>query len=144
MFCSACGAEIQDGIEVCSACGKSLVDGEVEAVETSVTQVPAVDPGKTFGLVSLICGIVALALGTICSCLAACLGGAIPFVVAVVGIVFGILGQKKSAEVGLKNKFATIGMILSIVAVAVIIVFIIVNAVLGAMLSLSGDGFDFY
>lgn len=93
------------------------------------------DPGKKLGTISLILGIVGLAVGSICSCLFACLGGILPLAAAIVGIVLGKQAQDKSKAAGFENKNGKIGMILSIVAVAIIVVFIIVNAIAGGVMA---------
>ena len=100
--------------------------------------VPQMDPGKQQGTASMILGIVALVLGTLCSCLFACLGGAVPFICAIVGIVLSVQATNKSRDAGFgKNGRAQAGMIMSIVAMVVIVIFVIVNAVLGGMMAAS-------
>ena len=110
------------------------VVAEPAAPAAPVAPNATVDPGKNGGLISMILGIVGLALGSICSCLLACLGGILPLACAITGLVLGIQAKKKSAEAGFKNTQAQIGMILSIVAIVVIFLFIIVNAILGGIL----------
>ncbi len=98
---------------------------------------PAIDPGSGKGTASLVLGIVALALGTICSCLLACLGGAIPLTCAIVGIVLGKQAETLSAAEGFENKKAKAGVILSIVAIVIIVIFILLNAVLSGIIASS-------
>ena len=143
MICKFCGMDVEPA-EVCSACGAPLTEETVAPVEEAPiaetpaeevpADVPAVDPGAQKGTIALILGIAALALGALCSCLAACLGGILPFILAVVGIVMGSLAMKASKEAGFDNKKAKIGLILSIAAIVVIVFFIIINAVLGGIM----------
>jgi hypothetical protein len=134
MICNNCGCEVNG--EYCNNCG-ARVDYNAELnVDNSVNAeivTPAKDPGKGLGIASLVLGIVAIAFGTICSCLAACLGGFLPLVCGIVGIVLGVLANKKSKQAGFNNKLAKIGMILSIVACALIVLFIILNGILGGL-----------
>jgi hypothetical protein len=124
--------------EVCSACGAPLTEETVAPVEEApAVEVPTVDPGAQKGNIAMILGIVALALGALCSCLAACLGGALPFILAIVGIVMGTMAMKASKEAGFDNKKAKIGLILSIAAIVVIVIFIILNAILGGIIGAS-------
>ena len=102
---------------------------------TGAVQGQVEDPGQKLGTISLILGIVGLAVGSICSCLFACLGGILPLAAAIVGIVLGKQAQDKSAAAGFENKRAKIGMILSIVATAIIVVFIIINAIAGGVMA---------
>lgn len=151
MVCKSCGAAIADDALFCTSCGAAVAeetavetvpagDASVEAtVETTNYTVEdaaePVDPGKTFGLISMICGIVALVLGALGSCVCACFGGSLPFIAGVAGIVFGILGMNKSKAAGIENKQAKLGLILSIAGLAVIIIGIVVNAILGGVIS---------
>lgn len=144
MTCKYCGSEIESG-NLCPACGATVEETEVivettpeeEIVEveteTEVETVAVEDPGKTLGLVSMILGIAAIASGSICSCLLSCLGGIAPALLAVAGIVTGILAMNKSKTADLKNKQALIGIILSGASLAIILVFVIINAVVGGI-----------
>ena len=138
MICKVCGIEVESG-DVCPACGASLVEETVEVlnIDEAPADVPAVDPGAQKGNIAMILGIVALALGALCSCLAACLGGALPFILAIVGIVMGTMAMKASKEAGFDNKKAKIGLILSIAAIVVIVIFIIINAIMGGIIGAS-------
>ena len=131
MICKNCGAELNG--EYCNNCGaRADVVLEQNINEAPVEQ-NTTDPGRALGIASLVLGIIALVFGTICSCLAACLGGFLPLVCGIVGIVLGVIGSKKSKAAGFKNVFAMIGMILSIVASALIVLFIILNGILGGL-----------
>ena len=62
----------------------------------------------------------------------------IPLVCAIIGVIMGKSAMNKSQAAGFENKNAKIGMILSIVAIVVIVIFIIGNAILGGVLAASG------
>ena len=156
MFCQTCGTPIEEGAKACTVCG-TFVENTTPVVTTNPEPVysapinttpstPTVDPGQSDGKTSVILGIVALAMGTICSCLAACLGGFVPLVCAVVSIVMGTQAMNKSKAAGFENKQAKLGVTLSIVAIAVIFIFIIVNAVIGGILGATGayDSYYYY
>ena len=140
MICKACNAANEEGALFCANCGATLEQEPAAApvYEAPVCETPAVDPGKTLNLVSLILGIVALAAGTICSCFCGCLGGLVPVILGIVAIVLGIIGMNKSKAAGISNKKGMIGMILGIVAVVIVIVFLIINAIIGGISGMMG------
>lgn len=114
--------------------------------DTTVVQQPAVDPGKGMGTAALVLGIVSLAVGILCSCLFACLGGFIPLVCGILGIVFGAKASSASKAAGFENKSAKVGLILSIIGIVMIVIFIIINAIIGSMISLEefNSGYTYY
>jgi len=118
--------------EVVAAVEETPVEEVITPVE-GVVETPAVDPGKTMNLVSLILGIASLVFGSMCSCAFACLGGLVPGCMGIAAIVTGILGMKKSKADGFKGTLGLIGMILGIASLLVIFVFIIVNAIIGGV-----------
>lgn len=150
MFCTKCGAQLEDGAKVCNACGEAIAETNTasEAVAEATEKVTEVvgtvtnkvdevlkddanDPGKTLGLVSLILGIVSIALGTVCSCLVACVGGPLSSALSIAGIICGAIGMKKSKDAGFKNTKATVGLILSIVAIVLMVISLILSFVIG-------------
>lgn len=134
MICKDCNSENENGLQFCTNCGANLEPETVtEAVAETEETVAATDPGKVLNLISLILGIVSLLSGSICSCLAACVGGTPAALVAVGAIVTGVLGMKKSKEAGFNNKLGLIGMILGIATLAIVLVLIIINAVVGGI-----------
>lgn len=158
MFCIHCGAQISDNAAFCENCGAAVSATSEESVQsveqpvcaqpnnTADTQQPVSasvvtveDPGKQMGLISMILGIIGLALGSICSCLFACLGGFLPLAAAIVGVVLGVKAKAKSAEAGFANKQAQVGVILSIVAIALIVIFVIANAIIGGVVAFTGE-----
>lgn len=133
MICPICSAEIAENEKVCPICGAEIsAEADVEVAENAL---PEKDPGKILNIVALALGIASLVLGAILSCACACLGGILPAILAVAGIVLGAIGMSKSKKAGFNGNFGKIGLILSIVAIVVIIVFIILNAVLSAVLN---------
>lgn len=138
MFCTNCGTTLtEDGVcPVCNPVTEEIVVDDVAA--------PAVNPGKTLGLISMILGIASLVLGLPCSCVCACLGSLLPFCCSVGGIITGALGMKKSSYAGMKNTMALVGLILSIVAIVVCVVFIIFNGIIGGLGSLNTAGSSSY
>lgn len=125
MKCTFCGAELNDDAMFCTECGRAIEAAPAEPAEAFVKAEK--DPGKILGIIALILGIVAIALPIIalptfccCSIYVILIAEVISFVCAVVGIILGVLGSKKSAAAGYKNMLAKIGMILSIVSAALV------------------------
>ena len=151
MFCEKCGAQIPEN-GVCPNCSEvvetaEVVNEEVKVEETvaaevvveeAVVEVPAVDPGKTFGLIALIAGIASLVLGSFCSCLFACLGGILPCIAAIAAGVLGAVGMVKSKQAGFSlNVPALVGVICAVITFVVVIAFVILNGVLGGVVAMS-------
>lgn len=174
MFCKNCGLENPDGASFCRVCGSALavapvieasaepvVETPVEpTVETPVQpasapaaegetapKVTAVDPGKGMGVAALVLGIIGLVTGTVCACGCACLGGIIPAIVCIVGLVLGIMAMNKSKAAGFKNTKALVGVILSGVGLASIVLFVLLNGIIGGLNGMSqaqGYGDDYF
>jgi hypothetical protein len=135
MICKQCGNEVAEGNQFCENCGAA-----VEATEVVAEATPEVttNPGKAFGLVSMITGICAFGLNCLnCIPYLGWLVSWISLPCAVAAIVFGILGKNKSASVGLKNTQALVGLILGIVFLALAIVGAILLVILFALGALS-------
>ena len=142
MVCKNCGANNVDGSVFCANCGASL---QVEEAQTQ-TYTPApdfgtapeinptvevVDPGKKMGLAAFILGIVSTALSVLCSCVCGCIGP-VALIAGVVGLILSVMAVKKSKAVGIDNKQAKIGFILSAVGVALNLIGFIVSLILSA------------
>ena len=128
MLCNNCGNLLADDAAFCNACGASTNPAPEPQQPTYAppqpTYVPTLeDPGKGMGTAALVLGICGLSLGVLCTCFLWYVGGFLPLIAAVVGIILGKMGMNKSAAAGFENKRAKTGMILSIVAVIVIVVF---------------------
>ncbi len=137
MYCKNCGNANAEG-KFCDVCGAEItsepivVDAQnVVETENIIDGTPVVDPGKTLGTISLILGIAGIVLGIICPCLFACLGAIAPLTLSIIGLILGIVAMNKSKAVGLKNKAAMIGVILSGVAIGITILCNIIGSALG-------------
>ena len=137
MYCNNCGNANAEG-KFCDVCGAELTSEpivvetqNVVGAENIVETIPAVDPGKTLGTVSLILGIAGIVLGAICPCLFACLGAIVPMILSIIGLILGIVAMNKSKAAGFKNKAALIGVILSGAAIGVTILCNIIGSALG-------------
>lgn len=138
MFCKNCGRESTDNSRFCPYCGAELTpETNYNTYAYNAAPTPIADPGAGLGTAAMILGIVGLSLGAICSCLFAFLGGFIPLACAIVAVVLGVVGKKKSAAVGIENKKAKVGITLGVIAIVVIVVFILLNAILGAIMGAS-------
>ncbi len=142
MICPTCGAQLNDGLKFCTQCGTPLQVAEAPVVETPVVETPvyeapvqetpvyeaapvyeaptyesapayeapaATDPGAGLGKTSKILGII----GIVTSC---CGFGSI---LAIVALILGIIGGKKSKGAGFENASAKTGLILGIVGIAI-------------------------
>ena len=114
MICKNCGTENMDTEVYCVSCGADL------------SQDPTQNPGKLFGILSLVFSLLGLVLGFPATGTCFCplmwpitvVLYIVIFVSPILGIVFGALGLKKSKAVGLKNPLALAGLIVSIVYLA--------------------------
>ena len=150
IYCKNCGAEANGAF--CTSCGAPIDQPAADEViqppiaEQPADEVPVVepelppvkDPGKVFGIISLILGILGLVVSVTCCCIAPYVGGPLAGIFAIAAIILGVIGGKKSAEAGCKNGMAKIGKILGILilvlivlAVVAVIVFYVLYAVLG-------------
>jgi len=76
-------------------------------------QQPPVDPGKGLSIAALVLGICGLVVPY---------GG---FATSIVGLILGIQGKKKSEAVGIQSGIAKAGIVLSIIGIAISIVWIV-------------------
>ncbi|MDL2236497.1 hypothetical protein LJC56_01495 [Christensenellaceae bacterium OttesenSCG-928-K19] len=84
---------------------------------------------KTFGIISLLCGILAIVLTFTPLSI-------VGLILAILGIVFSAVSKKKEG----KNGLATGGLVLSIIALVIwIIVIVIVGAIFGAAAGMLGS-----
>ena len=144
MFCMNCGIALKSDTIFCPKCGTKVpattqepqasapvqVVAVAQPVQQPMQQVPTQDPtllprdpGKGFGIAALVLGLISLILGIFCSCLAALLGGFIPLACGILGIIFGAKGCNASQKAGFKNGCAKAGLILSILGVAMTVLF---------------------
>lgn len=97
-------------------------------------------PGKGLGIVAMILGIFGIVGNTVCGSCCGCLGAAPAIIASIAALVLGIIGIKKAKAAGVTNKAARAGMILGIIALALMIVITIINFIIGgagALLELS-------
>ena len=100
---------------------------------TESTAAPVTDPkaGKTLGIVSLVLGIFSVVSGIPGAFCCACLGGFGSIITSIVGIVLGVLSKNKAKAGGAKSTLATVGIVLSIIALVGIFAGILLNGVIG-------------
>lgn len=141
MTCPTCGAQLNEGLKFCTQCGTPLQVAEAPVAEAPVVETPAyeapayeapayeaapvyeasaqaapvyeapaaTDPGAGLGKTSKILGII----GIVTSC---CGFGS---VLAIVALILGIVGGKKSKGAGFENASAKTGLILGIVGIVI-------------------------
>ena len=145
MTCPTCGAQLNEGLKFCTQCGTPLQVAEAPVAEAPVVETPAyeapayeapayeapaqaapvyetptqaapvyeapaaTDPGAGLGKTSKILGII----GIVTSC---CGFGSI---LAIVALILGIVGGKKSKGAGFENASAKTGLILGVVGIAI-------------------------
>ena len=141
MFCQNCGTENPEGSAFCKGCGSALKIAPAPAAEpvvepvaatpvteipndtqTNYTPVPTKDPGKGFGITAMIMGILSLVTTGCCCMCVAYLSPLLGLPFAILGLIFGIIGHKKSKSVGLKNAMAMVGIITSVVCLVICLV----------------------
>ena len=131
MICKNCGNEIAEGNQFCENCGAAVEVEEIVAAEGEVVAEATTNPGKAFGIVSLICGIV----GAVLPCVP-CLSY-IAFIPIILGLVFGFIGMSKSKAAGAKNTLALVGVILSFCGIGVFVLSIFAGVIIGILGSAS-------
>ena len=160
MNCKICGATIGDFDNNCSVCGTPVVKDDSPyqpAPEQPINPQPAypqdgyqqptypqngfqqpyqpvaaapVDPGKGLGIASMVLGIVGFVF---CCCLSATgIGMFIGPVCLIVGLILGFVAKSKSKSVGAKNTPALAGIILSVIPLALTLIFVIIIAIFGS------------
>ncbi len=91
---------------------------------------------KKNGTIVLVLGIVATVINSGLGCLCGCLGSLPGLVCAIVGLVLGFKAKKEYAP-GEKDKKNDIGVILCFVALGIMVVMTIINAILGGVMAAS-------
>ncbi len=132
MFCIKCGSQNLDCAKFCQSCGS-----EIKASDTFISPpsygtqphsapMPAyvAKPGKGLGIASMVLGIISLPFNLI---FAFIVFMAIP--VPVTSIVLGSISLYKSKQAGIKNGMAISGIVCSIIALALPILWIIISIV---------------
>lgn len=146
MKCNICGAELEKNAVFCETCGSAVINSAVDEstdealVGELLSDKPAKNPGKGLGIAGMIVAIVSVLPFACCCCPYTVWIGIIGMIVslacAVTGLILSIIGMKKSKAVGLKNVFATVGLIISCVALALcaVVLTLIIIAVIGYVL----------
>lgn len=148
MICPRCSRQLPDGSKFCDGCGLALTNQAPTQAPTyqqpgpfpnapqqypypqAPLVAPVAVPGKGLGIASLVLGILAL----IISCFPI-----IDLLFSVTGATLGIIGFSKAKKVGMSNGIAVAGLVCSIVALSINIVFTIL---FGIALIESIDGID--
>ncbi len=123
MYCTKCGAELDENTKFCTSCGAST-EKTSENIQTPTEPINVADNSqnqeksneKTFSIISLVSGIV----GVICCCY---LGVILNFIPAGLAIIFAFLSKKETNKF---NGMAMSGLIMGITSIVLSILFLIV------------------
>lgn len=107
MYCVKCGEQLPDESNSCPHCGESYEKMLISNMNE------AEDPGKQLGLASMILGLISVAS----QFLVVFAGLALP--AAIAALVCGFVGKNRSAQVGLKNTNAKVGIICGFVGAGI-------------------------
>lgn len=94
---------------------------------------PKKNKGKIFGIISLALGIISIVFGTFFGCCCLCYSpifNFIPTVIAIAGAALGVVSTVLSKKSGVKDKLGTLGLVLSIAAIALMIALFIVSIII--------------
>ena len=126
MFCPNCGSQNPDGAPFCSACGQAMSAPQAPVQQPvygapvyGANQKPAV-PGKGLSIASMVLGIVSLALFCVWYLAIPC---------SIVGVALGGVAFNKAKEVGMKNAFATTGIVCSCVALGITLLILVLGLI---------------
>ena len=133
MFCPNCGTQNADGTAFCAGCGSNLSAQQAPvqqpvyqqpayqqpAYQQPVYRQPASVPGKGLGVTGMVLGIVALVLFCYAYISIPC---------AIIGAALSGVSMKKAQEAGMKNGLAVAGLVCSVVALAICVVYLILAA----------------
>ena len=127
--CAQCGAQNTPTAQFCYSCGTALTQAGAPSPERQSygppqqpAYAPAAAPGSGLATASLILGIIALL---------AWLLPLLGFPIAVLGIIFGVMGRR-----GPKKGMATGGLVCSAIGLGLTLI----NGILGALIALSAMG----
>lgn len=138
MFCPNCGAQNADGTAFCASCGSNLNAQQAPAQQAPVQQPvyqqpvyqqpvyqqpayqkPASVPGKGLAITGMVLGIVSLVLFCILYISIPC---------AIVGAVLSGVGLKKAKDAGMKNGMAVAGLVCSLIALGICVIYWVLAA----------------
>ena len=125
MICQKCGSACIDGAKFCDKCGASL--SAPAAAQPVSAPAPVYNysapaptmPGKGFAIAGMVLGIVALAFFCFWPISLSC---------GIVGSILSAISLSKTKPFGMKNPMATAGVVCSIIAVGLMILFILLVA----------------
>ena len=112
MFCKNCGNQVEEGA-FCPVCGASVEADVITPEIVSETPVLSGAP-KVMGLIGMILGIVGSVFGLCC-----CTYGMFFTPLSIAGLILSIIGSKKASALGCTNNMAKVGIIFSIIGIAV-------------------------
>ena len=106
MYCENCGAQNTEGASYCSNCGAPMGQQANFNYQTPATQPKRKIPSLGMGITSMVLG--ATTCGFLCYAI---------FIVpcAIIGLILGCMANSRAKAVGLKNGFATAGIITSVI-----------------------------
>ncbi len=124
MFCSKCGASVNENQSFCANCGAQLTpqgnSSQNSFYQSAPTQqqVPTQSqiPGQAFAIASMVLGIVSLVFFCMVWLAIAC---------AILGIVLGCISIWKTNKLQIKNGMATAGIVCSFVSLGLLIIMVI-------------------
>ena len=130
MKCTICGAEIADNATFCDKCG-AIIDNSAKEQEAVTEETVAVEevknPGKVMGIISLVLGILSLAMNLCCVS-----GLGFSVISGIAGIILGFVSAKKSDKAGMEPvKLAKIGKLLSIIGTILGALIVVVAIIVG-------------
>ena len=140
MFCHHCGTELKPDTIFCHNCGIK-VPGEVQQIvqpteETAQTQTQSTlsqNPGRGFGIASLVLGLISFSLSFFCPCLGIAIVESIPLICGVIGIILGARGCHASKRAGFENTCAKVGLIVSVAGATVTILFCVFYSIIDVL-----------
>lgn len=115
MFCNKCGNNMNDNDKFCNNCGSPIDSYDNTISDSSISMISKKQRSSqkdNYGLISLILGILAILLVFIYP--------AFNILIAIIGLVFGIISKTKDTK-------KTIGIILNSISIAITIILIIIG-----------------
>ena len=104
-YCTRCGKQVDDMSQTCTECG--YIEKQAAPTYQQRYSLQPDSVGKGFAIASMVLGIV-----SICS---AAYGG---LITSIVGVILGAMAKKQQKDAGVPSAIATAGVVLSIIALA--------------------------
>ena len=114
MYCKNCGKQLDDSAVICPGCGCATDNFYKNGYAEQAQQNTANKSANIFAIISLVLGIIGLWLGVLFC------------IIPALGIIFGIVGLKKSDKTGTGRGVATGGLVTSIISFCLWAMFFIV------------------